>query len=316
MFAQIKLNTSMFLQIATIVLIYGFTLYFGVNQMIDFNLVGTTFLLFGFTLIFYYVRNTYVLNSEYLERFLFLLFLCIFIYNIVNGNYYIFISAILYVAVQLLKYNLVANDKIAIFLTNVKKDDQTLDEHFRESFFIFDILRSFRPVCTTFIIFFGVLSIYTEFTYGFMFISMSTTRFFVCFYLIVTFLLLCVSLYSINCMNTPTIMPLFKTCATCAKHVFIGGGFFFGMATTCVPIFTPPECYNENLLNKFQQSVGIPLYRTEEETNAFRQAQFYKVWDNKFQNKDATLTNGRIDPTKMNALMQKIPSEMYWGRKK
>lgn len=180
-----------------------------------------TVVLFVLTLILYYVKNTYKLNPDNLERSIFLILLCIFAYNILVGNYYIFASAILYFVVQSIKYNFVKNDKIEEFLNNVRKDDLTLEQHFKESFFIFDVLRSFRPVCSFTIVFLGVLSIYTDFTYGFVFISMSTARVFISFYLMVTVLLL-----AINFMNTPTIMSFFKSCATCTKHVLIGRGFF------------------------------------------------------------------------------------------
>ena len=116
-------------------------------------------------------------------------------------------------------------------------------------------------------------------------------------------------------MNTPTIMPLIKSCLSCTKHILIGGGFLYGASTSCIPIFTPLEIYNEEFLDTFQEKIGIPKYRSDEETNAFRQTQFLKLWDNRTTNQSITLPNGRINVIKINDLIKKTPWEMYKGKR-
>lgn len=233
-------------------------------------------------------------------------------------NYVILLLIIGYLTIASIKlYYFNSRDtESEIVFSNLKKDDEILEAYFKKVFIIFDFMRTFRPICFIFIMVFGGLSVYTDLRYNFIFISESTARFFVVYYLLITMLILFITLCSIAFTSAYMTYLFIKTGLSFNKYALSAGSLFFVVITTCVPIIAPPEFYNDKILNYFQEIFDIPKYRTQEETEAFRRLKFLRLWDNTLSHKSFILPNGRINVSKINDLINDIMKDILKKAKK
>ncbi len=140
---------------------------------------------------------------------------------------------------------------------------------------------------------------------------MSSVRFFISFYLMVAVLSL-----AINFMNTPTIMPFFKSCAICTKHVLIGGGFFLECSQHVLLSLHRLSAIMKICLTNFKKAWVLRCIERKRKQMPTGKRNFISCGTINLKIRIPCFPSGRIDSAKMNVLMEKLPKETLFGRKK